>query len=171
MMIETEKKVKDLREKLSSKNSKVITEKITSLRNENPFRGAIGLLVNFFSTSDDQIIKALIRSFLNDIKEPDARTEVIGELKKNYSAETISMLVGSCWQSGLDYADFAIEFAEIYVKGDFLVSLECFTVIEESLLNISDLNKNKIISLLEKNIDSFATEKTKLARTLILNLS
>jgi hypothetical protein len=166
-MIESGKKVKDLQEKLSSENPKVIADKITSLRHENPFRGAIALLVNFFDTTDNQEIKDLIRNFLNDIKEPNARNEVIGELKKNYTSATISMLACSCWQSGLDYSDFANEFAEVFVKGDYLTSLECFTVIEESLLNISQSDKTTIISLLEDNIETFATEKITLTRTLI----
>ena len=166
-MIESVKKVKDLQEKLSSENSKVIADKINSLRNENPFSGAIALLVNLFDTTNNREIKDLIRNFLNDIKEPNARNEVIGELKKDYKAETITMLACSCWQSGLDYSDFANEFAEAFVKGDYLTSLECFTVIEESFLNISQFNKTRIIRLLEDNIESFAPEKTTLTRTLI----
>lgn len=166
-MIESEKKIKDLRDILHSKDSKVITDKIISLRNEYPFKGAIGLLVNMFNISDDSDIKNLIRIFLNDIKEPDVRAEVITELKAEYSAETISMLACSCWQSGLDYADFAFEFAEVFAKGDYLISLECFTVIEESLLNISEFDKNKIIRLLERYIGTFAPEKATLTRTLI----
>ena len=170
-MIDSQKKVKDLQDKLASKNSKVITDKIASLRNENPFSGAIRLLVDFFNTTNDPDIKDLIRNFLNDIKDPDSRTEVIGELKKDYTSDTIAMLACSCWQSGLDYADFSIEFAEILIKGDYLTSLECFTVLEESLLNISESNRNKIISLLEKNIETFAPEKATLTRALISILS
>lgn len=166
-MIESEKKVKDLQDILGSKNSKAITDKIASLRNENPFRGAISLLVDFFNTTNDPYLKDLIRAFLNDIKDPDSRTEVIGELKNDYSSSTITMLACSCWQSGLDYADYSNEFAEIFIKGDYLTSLECFTVIEESLLNISESKKNKIIMLLEKKIETFASEKAILTRTLI----
>jgi hypothetical protein len=166
-MNKSEKKLKDLSEKLSSLNSQVITDKITSLRDENPFNGAIGLLVKFYNTSNNLYIKEMISNFLNDIKEPNARKEIIDELRTEYSGETITMLVCSCWQSGLDYSGFSNDFAEIFVSGDFLTSLECFTVIEESLLNITDQDKSQIIKLLEKNIGEFSDEKASLTKTLI----
>jgi hypothetical protein len=166
-MIESERKIKDLTEKMGSKNIEVISDTIISLRNENPFKGAIGILVDAYNNSGDTQVKALISNFLNDIKEKGARTEVISELKKNYSDDTLTMLVCSCWQSGLDYADYAYDFAKLLIKGDFLTALECFTVIEESSVNISGPNKKKIIGLLEISIESFTTEKAKLTRALI----
>jgi hypothetical protein len=167
IMILSEKKIRELNEKLVSKNTILISETILSLRNEPPFRGAIGILAGFYNNSEDKEIKDHIRNFLNDIKEPDARIEILSELKNKYTNDTIAMLVCSCWQSGLDYADYAINFAEVLIKGDFLTALECFTVIEESAMNISTPVKRQIIDLLEMNIEGFNTEKAKLSMALI----
>jgi hypothetical protein len=76
-MIKSGTKLKELREKLNSKNKKVISDAIISLRNAKAIRGAIGLLANYFDTSNDLTTKGLIRNFMNNIKEPGARIEVL----------------------------------------------------------------------------------------------
>ena len=81
-MIGSAKKTGELQGKLNSENKKVVSNAIISLRNENPFRGTIGLLASLFDRTNDLIIKDLIRNFLNDIKEPGARMEVVAEMQK-----------------------------------------------------------------------------------------
>ena len=169
-MIESEKKLKDLQGKIFSQNKKVVSDAIISLRNEDPFRGAIGLLVDLFDKTNDLMVKDLIRNFLNDIKEPAAITEVMEEVLKYYRPDTISMLVSSCWQSGLNYSGFALDFANVFIRGDYLTSLECFTVIEESVHHLTSLEKNELIGLLEKNKRNFTVEKNKLLEALLMAL-
>jgi hypothetical protein len=169
-MIESEKKLKDLQKKLISGDRKVVSDAIISLRSENPFKGAIGLVVNLFDKSGDLLVKDLIRNFLNDIKESALRTEIIEETMKDYKPDTTSMLVSSCWQSGLDYSGFAIQFVNVFIKGDYLTALECFTVIEESIPGIIYEQKCKIIDLLEENKGNFSVEKNKLLEALLMVL-
>src|SRR5512138_2607983 len=169
-MIESGKKLKEFEEKLHSKNKKVVTDAIFSLRNADPFRGAIGLLVNHFDTSGDNEIKELIHNFLNDLKEPGARIEIVTEIKKAFKQETICMLVSSCWQSGLDYSDFVTDFANAFIKGDYLTALECFTVIEESAYTISASVKKEIRILLESGKVTSDKDKIVLTDVLIVAL-
>jgi hypothetical protein len=166
-MIESGKKFSELEIKLKSKNNKVVSDAVISLRNGDPFRGAIGLLATLFDITNDLIIKDLIINFMNDIKEPEARLEVVNEIMKPYNSETITMLVSSCWQSGLDYSGFAVEFAEIFIRGDYLTALECFTVMEESVQNMPDLKKSELINLLEKSGKNNSAEKYTLLQALI----
>jgi hypothetical protein len=169
-MIESGKKLKEFGEKLNSGNKKVISDAVFSLRNADPFKGAIGLLASHFDTSGDQQIKELILSFLNDLKEPGARIEIVTEIKKSFKQETICMLVSSCWQSGLDYSEFAADFADVFIKGDYLTALECFTVIEESANAISVSVKNEIRKTLISGKEKFDTDKTILTDALIVVL-
>jgi hypothetical protein len=169
-MIESGKKLREFEEKLNSKNKKVISDAIFSLRNADPFRGAIGVLANHFDTSDDNSIKEQIHNFLNDLKEPGARIEIVAEIKKAFKQETICMLVSSCWQSGLDYSDFATDFANVFVKGDYLTALECFTVIEESANTISVSVKKEIRKLLESGKENSGKDKIVLTDALIVAL-
>lgn len=170
-MVDSAKKISELQGKLNIGNMKVVSDAIVLLRNEEPFRGAIGVLASLFDTTNDILIKDLIRSFLNDIKEPGAREEVVTEAKKGFKHETTSMLVSSCWQSGLDYSEFAADFANIFITGDYITALECFTVIEESAGSIQISKKYDIILFLEKNKPKSFGEKAALLQALITILS
>lgn len=166
-MIESEKRLKELTAKLNEKNKNIVSSAIISLRNEEPFSGAIRLLTELFDKTDDNNIKELIRNFMNDIKESGTRAEVINEIKKAYKAETVGMLVSSCWQSGLDYSEFASDLLMVFLKGDFLISLECLTVIEESIHNFSGKNKDGMIEYLKNNMSDKINEKGALINELI----
>jgi hypothetical protein len=81
------------------------------------------------------------------------------------------MLASSCWQSGLDYSDHAIALAEIFIKSDYMTSLECFTVLETCSGMISDTDKSEIIGRLRNETDSYDTVKQLLAKELITVLN
>ncbi len=161
-MIRSEKKIKELVELLKKDNNIVITEAIELLRLEKPFEGAIGLLTAFYDKTDDYTIKKAIAGFLNDLKDQTACVEVIKEIRKQWKADTISMLVSSCWQSGLNYSDFSLDLAKVFLKGDYVTAIECLTVIEESVHELSRKQKDEVIKLIEENPFSPVNEKTTL---------
>ncbi len=170
VMLESGKKLKEFEKKLNSGNKKVITDAIFSLRDADPFKGAIGLLANHFDSSADLSVKQLIHNFLNDLKEPGARIEIVAEIKKTFKQETICMLVSSCWQSGLDYSEYAVDFAYVFIDGDYLTALECFTVIEESAGTIPAPVKKEIRKLLQSSKESSDKDKIVLTDALIVAL-
>lgn len=170
-MLKSEKRLKELAGKLNDKKSITIISAIKSLRNEDPFAGAINLLVEVFDKTDDTEIKSLIRNFMNDMKEPGGRVEIIAEIKKAHKPETIGMLVSSCWQSGLDYAQYAPEFVKAFLSGNYVISLECLTVIEESVNNIPAKKKTELLKHLEDNEGIAPGEKRLLLKELISILS
>lgn len=170
-MLESEKRLKELAGKLSNNNNNVVSSAIISLRNEDFFSGAISLLVNLYDKTIDNEIKGHIRDFLNDLKESAARGEIIAETKKAYKPATICMLVSSCWQSGLDYSEFAMDMVMLFVTGEITISLECFTVIEESAYNIPIRKKGELIKYLEDNKGGSSDEKMALLNELISILS
>ena len=51
------------------------------------------------------------------------------------------MLVSSCWQSGLNYSEYSTDLAEVFLKGDYVTAIECLTVIEESVNELSKAEK------------------------------
>ena len=53
--------------------------------------------------------------------------------------------------SGLDYSKHVSDITEAFMKGDYGTALECFTVIEESLPELADNQKDAII----KQIDQY----------------
>jgi hypothetical protein len=166
-MIKSEKKFNELTSVLNKNNSILISEAIESLREEQPFEGAIGLLTSFYDRTDDFSVRKTIVGFMNDLKDQAASAEVINEIRKQWKADTISMLVSSCWQSGLDYSDYSADLAEVFLKGDYVTALECLTVIEESVHELSREVKDEIIKIIEESPLSPINEKKSLTLELI----
>jgi hypothetical protein len=158
-MIRSDKKVKELSEILIKDSNIVITKAIEMLRLEKPFEGAIGLLTAYYDTTSDFSIRKSIAGFMNDLKDQTACQEVITEIRKNWKPDTISMLVSSCWQSGLNYSEYSADLARIFLLGDYVTSVECLTVIEESVHELSKKDRNEIIRLLEEGTPAVDNEK------------
>jgi hypothetical protein len=161
-MINSEKKLKDLSSLLNKDNNNLINEAISLLRDEQPFEGAIGLLTSFYNRTDDFAVRRTIEGFMNDIKDQSACIEVVGEIRKPWKDDTISMLVSSCWQSGLNYSAFSTDFARVFVKGDYITAIECLTVIEESASEFTKGVKDEIKKIVSDSSSAFTHEKKSL---------
>jgi hypothetical protein len=166
-MIKSDEKIKLLNEILNKDNNIVITEAIELLRQEKPFAGAIGLLTAYYDKTDDYSIRKTITGFINDLKDQSACQEVIEEIRKQWKPDTISMLVSSCWQSGLNYSDFSLDLAKVFLEGDYITAIECLTVIEESIQNLNKATRDKILKMLEESPVIQITEKKELMLELI----
>jgi hypothetical protein len=77
------------------------------------------------------------------------------------------MLVSSCWQSGLNYSDYATDLVKVFLSGDYITAIECLTVIEETVNELSESVKNEIIKMLEESPISQISEKQSLILELI----
>lgn len=166
-MTSPENKRKELEHILRRENFVQIADTIRILRNESPFNGAIGLLVSFYDKSDNIPVRGLIREFLNDLKDKSLRIEVIEQIKKDIKPDTLRMLVSSCWQSGLDYAGYSDDFAKLFLLVDYMTAIECFTVIEASVLNMTRAKKDEVIKMIRDWSPADFGEKSALARELI----
>jgi hypothetical protein len=166
-MIKSEDKIKELTNTLNKDSNIVITEAIELLRQEKPFEGAIGLLTAFYDKTDDSSLRRTIAGFMNDLKDQSVCQEVIYEIRKHWKSDTISMLVSSCWQSGLNYSAYSLDLAKVFLQGDYITAIECLTVIEESVPEMSEGTKEKIMKLLVDSSVSHFAEKKELASELI----
>jgi predicted DNA-binding protein len=166
-LIRSDKKVKELAINLAKDNSLLVAEAIKALRSEEPFEGAVPLLVALFERTDNRLIHKTIEEFFNDIKDKSVRPEIITEIRKPWKANTISMLVASCWQSGLDYSEYLNDMAIIFLEGDYTTSIECMTVMEESAPYCSRNTKDSVIRSIEESYLSGMNEKYSLTLELI----
>ena len=161
-MIISERKLKELDSLLKREEKDDISNAVEVLREEEPFSGAISLLTSLYDKSDDTLVKKSIEKFMNDLKDQTACEEVVTELKKPWKPSTISMLVSSCWQSGLDYSEFSLYFTELFVKTDYITAIECLTVIEEAVHYLTKEKKSEIIKYIQDNYLTNPDEKREL---------
>jgi len=169
-MESSEKKLTELGKVLKSGNRNEIDRKIKSLRSDAPFEGALRMLALFFDGTDDDVLRQTITRFFNDMKEGSVRNEVIESLSVVSRRSSKAMLASSCWQSGLDYSEFAVNIAEAFMAGDYETSLECFTVLDNCATSVSEDDSNEIVFRLEKEMANFDDQKKRLTQELILIL-
>lgn len=170
-MLKSDIKLKQLSDILKNDDSLVIGESIEMLRQEKPFEGAIGLLTAYYNDSKDVSIRKSIAGFMNDLKDQSVCREIITETGKPWKNDTISMLVASCWQSGLDYSEYSLDLAKVFLKGDYVTAIECLTVIEESIHGLDEKKKSEVIKLIEDNPVPSGNEKSTLTLELLTILS
>lgn len=163
----TVNKRKELEHILNGGNFVAISNAIKNLREESPFSGAVSLLVAHYNRNNNSSVRNLISSFLNDLKDQSSCAEVIEEIRKEVNSETLRMLVSSCWQSGLDYSGYSGDFAKLFITGNYMTALECFTVLESSLPDISQNDKAAIRTMIRNANKKGTGDKKALADELI----
>lgn len=73
---------------------------------------------------------AEIIEFLSSLKSSGAVVKVMESVyNPNYAHHQIKIL-STIWNSPLDYSKYLSEFVALAVKGDFMVALECLTILE-----------------------------------------
>jgi len=166
-MIKSDKKLKELVTVLRNDDNLIISEAIELLREEQPFEGAIGLLTSYYNTTDDKSVRKAIEGFMNDLKDQKVTAEIINEIRKQWNEGTKSMLVSSCWQSGLDYSEYTTELTEAFLTGDYITAIECLTVIEETVNKLTHKKKDEILKIIENSPAGIKNEKTELRLELV----
>jgi predicted DNA-binding protein len=166
VMIKSEK-IKKLSSILDRNDAVLIAEALRLLREEEPFEGTIELLATHYDKNSGVIVNKAIESFMNDLKDKSLRAEVMKEIKATHKPETITMLVSSCWQSGLDYSSFCTDLTDIFLNNGYGIALECMTVIEESIPVLTLKEKKAIASKLRNGTTDESGAKKALALDLI----
>ena len=124
------------------------------------------LLKLLSQTSSELIEKELIR-FLANIKNQGVVPLVVAGLKKPGRKSAHAGILSAIWQSGLDYSKHMDLFIQLFLEGDYLVALESFTVMEQSIEHLSDQEIEEKRNILLDGMDRVSEDKKPLARELI----
>jgi hypothetical protein len=110
------------------------------------------------SSEDENVIKAC-SDLLNNLKLKDATDILISALRDKRFLPVRNILLSSCWQNGLDYHEEYKLFTEILLKDDYLIAIEAFTVLENSLGDLNDSQMLEILKLLQSELPQLGEEK------------
>lgn len=130
-------------ERAAEKKSKInlILNDISSGDEKKVLEGLKALKVN----GDDKVILPIIEVWSKGVsqKTADEIVTFIGDIKSTTSAQTIMdvllddqynnihlPLLTTIWNSKVDYSEYIVDFVNIAIKHDFMVALECLTIIE-----------------------------------------
>jgi hypothetical protein len=124
-------------------------------------------LLKLLSQTGSELIKKELIIFLADIKKPGVIPLVVAGLKKPGLKTARAGILSAIWQSGLDYSKYMDLFIQLFVEGDYLVALESFTVIEQSIEHLSNQEIAKERNYLLDGLEKVSEDKKPLARELV----
>ena len=131
--------------------------------------GSVNMLPHLFNLINRDTpleIRAEVLKLLSEIKTAEAVPVIVESLKKRDFGEYLPAVVAACWQSGLDFSKHLRIFAELFIHGDYITSLESFTLLEESFPNASDDVRMECIRYIRDSEHIVPDEKLPLFREL-----
>jgi len=127
-------------------------------------------LIEMLYSKRGNSLKNSILEFVRDIKNQDAVTIITQSIQKHIGDKNTTGLLSTCWQSNLDFSNELPLFIDILCNGDYLSSFEAFTVIENSIGNVSKENIGLYIAAIESNLKATPLDKQSLLTEMIVML-
>lgn len=119
----------DILKKINSEDPDLQQEGLEEIKNNGDLSVVPELLDLVISDKNHDVTFAVV-SLLADIKATDFKELLITRLKNTTDAFPKSLLLRICWESSLDYSEYAPLFARMVVEEEFIVALEAATILE-----------------------------------------
>jgi hypothetical protein len=117
-----------------------------------------------------QVLKNSILDFIADIKNQDAVSIISQSIQKHMGDKNTSGLISACWQSNLDFSNEIPIFIDILCNADYQSSFDAFTVIENSIGNVSTEQIGLYITTIESRLKATPLDKKSLLTEMIVTL-
>lgn len=128
----TEKQQQKIAAILSDLNSNV-TPKVKTALDSLQVHGnytIIEPLFQFIQHHPNTETAALVIEFLSNLKDSESKIMVMDCLARTEFKPIQQIILSTIWNSPLDYSEFIHDFVKLAVENDFMITLECLTVIE-----------------------------------------
>ncbi len=94
-------------------------------------------LLNILAGNRSEMLKKAVVEFISDIKLQEAVPIISGFIESNLQDKDVINIVTASWQSRLDFSQHLDPYFEVLINGNYKIAFEAFTVIENSLENLS----------------------------------
>lgn len=88
---------------------------------------------------------------LINLKKNKAQDFIMQAIFKTKKLDHKALIVSACWETGLDFSNYYLDFIDLINHSDFVVSLEAFTVIQEMETPIDTETLKKSLEKLSAN--------------------
>jgi len=163
---EKQQKEKDQISRLKSGNTSAIIATIKEIRNSGNV-AVLPYIFDLLANEPEEAVYTQVVSFLNDLKDKEAVPYLVSAIRDPENKDILKELVGACWQNNLDYHESLDLFIKLILTDSYEVSIEAFTVIENSIGSISDSSRSKYLNTIQKGLPGVEAEKQPLIRELI----
>ncbi len=128
---------------LKADNAKTIIAAIEKLR-EVGDDSVISPIINILVNHPLEDVKNAASHFLFDLKDAKVLPTLISEIQNPDNKEYQRILVSACWESSMNCSAYLPFFVDLAIISDYMVCLECLTVIEnmEGPFDLKELNES-----------------------------
>ncbi len=119
----------------------------------------------FFTTPFADVRKEIGRVFL-DLKSAKVSEEILKSLSAYMSHEYIAEFISNLWQSAVVFDDVTL-FVEKFVEADDMLALDCLSLVENNLGNLSQESVERCREIVNSNYSNFSDMKKQLADDMI----
>ena len=127
-------------------------------------------LVEMLYSDRSEELKKTILEFLSDIRDHAAVKPITQSIQLHIGDKNTTGLISACWQSSLDFSNELPVFIDILCNGDYQPSFEAFTVIENSVSNVSPEKIDLYIATIESKLKTTPVENKSLLTEMIVTL-
>lgn len=156
---------KEVIKNLRSKNTTLILEALNFIKqegNEDILEDVILLL----NTTKETKVRDEIIKILEHLKEQSCAPILVKSIENPDNKEILSLLVSSCWKNGLDYSDSAEIFTDLFIRAEFQLAFDAFTVID-NMEEIGNQSADACIFRLKNSVEDIQDDKKALYFELI----
>ncbi len=158
----TKQKLNQLILDLKSNSESKISSAIVELASIGDL-SMIPILIDVMKQQSGTNLQKQVAKLLSDIQISSA-TEVFIQVIRNEEDDfVLKLILPILWESKLDFSEYLADFVEISVSGDYLIALDCLTIMEnmlgpfsesqllEAQLHLKEFAENKVKTDERKN--------------------
>jgi len=127
--VQLAKQEETLRKVFASNDEEKTVKAVKKLR-ENGHPELIVPLLDLLSATENDTVFSTVVSLLNDLKDQDAARPLIDALNDEKYEGIRVFILQTFWQSRLDALPYLDEIVNLAIKSDYMVTLECLTIVE-----------------------------------------
>lgn len=125
-----QQKIDFLLKELSSGIEKKISDAVAGLSSVGNSHVLYPIAQTLMKTKSDKNRKEIMH-FFSSLVDPNTAATMVELIQNDELSSIRQMLLTTIWSGKIDYSAFVAEFVELAVEGDFLIALDCLTIIEQ----------------------------------------
>ncbi len=125
-----QQKVDFLLKELSSEEEKRVSEAIGALSNVGNSTVIFPVASCLLQTKSEKNRKEILH-FFSSLIDPDVAGTMIKLLQDDDFLAIRQVMLTTIWSGKIDFSAYIAEFVEVAVEGDFVIALDCLTIIEQ----------------------------------------
>ncbi|MBW7868149.1 MAG: hypothetical protein H3C31_07485 [Brumimicrobium sp.] len=126
---ERQKKVKAIILELQTHDEKKISKGLQKLQEIGDAQVIIPI-IELWNEGVSEYLESEIINFFGDLKSSAAKEKIMEAVLNKDFGNIHQSLLSTMWNSKIDYSEYLLEFIQISILNDYMIALECLTIIE-----------------------------------------